>query len=69
MIIMFAVIDFGSGDEDHPPERPHGPAPTGACLDPLAPDENWSPGGSRFQSDEWINRVVPKQPDAPVSSF
>ena len=39
------------------PARPRGPAPSGACLDPDAPDENWNEGGSRHSSPEWLRRI------------
>jgi hypothetical protein len=55
---------------DESPERPSGREPSGACLDPDAPDEAWSEGGSRFRSQEWADRVLPREnPDAPTSSF
>ena len=54
---------------DVQPERPSGSQPSGACLDPDAPDEGWSAGGSRYASYEWTNRVLPMNPDAPISSF
>ena len=48
------------------PARPRGPAPSGACLDPDAPDENWNEGGTwvgkasmsaRHRSDERLEHT------------